>query len=161
VALAALRPGHPALLAIAVALPFATGVVLRLAFAMRRAHDAAQAAALAWDRMLAQKVSERARRDEIVDRAQQALRRAEHVLAASRERLRALEREAIDADRAAAEQARAEASRLDRLGESIAAALELDRYAFLRLAAEAAGEALATPIRRLDPATAREPRSFR
>ena len=69
-----------------------------------------------------------------------------------------LERRAIEAERHATLAARADARRMERLSEGLAGALELDRYLFVRLAAERSHGALARPVRagRLEPAVATE-----
>jgi hypothetical protein len=146
------RVAHVALLAV---VPFAGALLLRAAARLQTARDAALAAALAWDRALAVDVSERARRIEIVDQARGEVERLEAERADGRHRVRALEQRAVSADRAAAERARLEAHRLERLAESLAGALELDRYAFQRLATEATHDALVRPVRRLERSSER------
>jgi hypothetical protein len=156
VAAAATTPGPLALLALLVVVPFAGAVLLRGATALDAARAAALDAALAWDRALARDVAERARRTEIVDEARAALAQAELERAEARQHLHQLERRAVDAEHAASARTRADERRLDRLAESFAAALELDRYAFVRLASDAAHEALMRPMLRLEPAVAPE-----
>ncbi len=146
------RLAHVALLAI---VPFAGALLLRAAARLQVARDAALQAALAWDRALAQEVSARARRLEIVEQARAEVDRLEAERAESRRRLRALEQRAVTAERAASERTRREARRLERLAESLAGALELDRYAFLRLATEAAHDALVRPVRRIERSSER------
>ena len=146
------RIAHVALLAV---VPFAGALLLRAAARLQTARDAALEAALAWDRALAVDVSERARRMEIVEQARAEVARLEAERADSRHRVRALEQRAVSADRAASERTRLEAHRLERLAESLAGALELDRYAFLRLATEATHDALARPVRRLERSSER------
>jgi hypothetical protein len=146
------RVAHVALLAV---VPFAGALLLRAAARLQTVRDAALEAALAWDRALAVDVSERARRMEIVEQARAEVARLEAERAEPRHRVRALEQRAVSADRAAAERTRLEAHRLERLAESLAGALELDRYAFLRLATEATHDALARPVSRLERSSER------
>jgi hypothetical protein len=143
---------HMVLLA---AVPFGAALVLDHAAGLQRSRDCAIAAALAWDRERAREWAERARRVEVVDRAQDELRRSAVDLEEARGRLRALERRAVDAGKSAERLAATEALRLDRIGESLAGALELDRYAFVKLAAGQAHDALVRPVRaapRFEPA---------
>jgi hypothetical protein len=145
---------HVVLLA---AVPFGAALVLDLAARLAKARGCALDAALAWDRERAREFAERARRVEVVERAEAELARATEDLEAARRRLAGLERRAVDATRAAERRAAAEARRLERLVESLAGALELDRYAFVRLAADRAHEVLVRPVRsapRREPAVA-------
>jgi hypothetical protein len=135
--------------------PFAGALLLRAAARLEVARDAAIDAALAWDRTLARDVSERARRVEIVEQARAEVERLEAERADARHRVRALEQRAVSAERASSERAQLEAHRLERLAESLAGALELDRYAFLRLATEATHDALVRPVRRLERSSER------
>ncbi|WP_242342542.1 hypothetical protein [Anaeromyxobacter terrae] len=146
------RLAHVALLAI---VPFAGALLVRVATRLQASRDAALDAALAWDRALARDVSERARRIEIVDQARAEVERVEADRAEARRRIRALEQSAVNAERAASERSRLEARRLERLAESLAGALELDRYVFLRLASEATHDALVRPVRRLERSSER------
>jgi hypothetical protein len=146
------RLAHVALLAV---VPFAGALLLRAAARLQVARDAAIEAALAWDRALARDVSERARRVEIVEQARAEVERLEVERADSRHRVRALEQRAVSAERAASERSHLEAHRLERLAEALAGALELDRYAFLRLATEATHDALVRPVRRLERSSER------
>ncbi|WP_242370739.1 hypothetical protein [Anaeromyxobacter sp. SG26] len=146
------RLAHVALLAI---VPFAGALLVRVAARLQATRDAALDAALAWDRALARDVSERARRVEIVEQARADLERIESDRADARRRIRALEQSAVNAERASSERSRLEARRLERLAESLAGALELDRYAFLRLATGATHDALVRPVRRLERSSER------
>lgn len=151
-AIAPTRLAHAALLAI---VPFAGALLLRAAARLEAARDAALEAALAWDRALAREVSERARRVEIVDQARAEAARLEAERGDARRRVRLLEQRAVAAERTASERGKLEARRLERLAESLAGALELDRYAFLRLATEATHDALVRPVRRLERSSER------
>ncbi|ABS27157.1 conserved hypothetical protein [Anaeromyxobacter sp. Fw109-5] len=146
------RLAHVALLAL---VPFAGALLLRAAARLQTKRDAALEAALAWDRVLARDVSERARRGEIVDQARAEVERLETERAEARRRVRLLEQRAVSAERASAERGKLESRRLDRLAESLAGALELDRYAFLRLTTEATHDALVRPVRRLERSSER------
>jgi hypothetical protein len=156
VAAAATAPGGWAQRVLLFVVPFAAAVLLRVAARLSAARDTALAAALAWDRNLARDVAERARRSEVVDQMRAEVERCETERDEAQRRLRALEKRAVAADRLAAERARDQARRLDRLSESFAAALELDRYVFVRLASGAAHEALVRPRLRIEPARATE-----
>jgi hypothetical protein len=110
------------------------------------------AAALEWDRSRAREAGERARRAEAVASAEALLAAALRDHALAEQRLRALERwaaeEAREVELAASESAR----RVEQVAEALAAALELDRYAFIRRAAvRARDEAAIRPIRSRPP----------
>lgn len=149
------RWAHAVLL---VAVPFAAALLARWASSLARRRAGALDAALAWDRDRAREALERGRRVEAVAIAETELRSLEAERAAARRRASRLQRRAIAADRHAVLSARASARRLDRLSEGIAGALELDRYLFIRLAAERDATVLTAPVRapRLEPAVATE-----
>ena len=153
IAAAAAAPGELGAHALLAAVPFAGALLLRLAARLAAARALASAAALTWDRALAAELAERARRTELVETTRAELSALEAERAEVRRRLCALERRAVEADRFATARATFEARRLEKLAESLAGALELDRYVFLRLASDAADEALVRPARRrLEPA---------
>ncbi len=134
----ALSATHPALLTAPVLLLTAPlGAVFLARQAGRLAAVRAQAlvAALEWDRGQAGRAAERARRGESITRAEAALAGAAQALEAAEARLQALEQRSADEAREAALLAARAAVLGERLAESLAAALELDRYAFLRRAA--------------------------
>lgn len=134
VALAAARPGQLATPLLLVVVPLGAVFLVRQSEALAASRVEALAAALEWDRTQARNAGERARRGEGISRSETMLAAVvrEHALAEAR--LRALEqRTAEDARVAAALAVRAERG-TERLAESLAAALELDRYAFLRRA---------------------------
>jgi hypothetical protein len=146
VALAAVRPGQLVTPLLLVVVPLGAVFLVRQSRALAAGRAEALAAALEWDRSQARNAGERARRGEGIARAEAMLAAAVRELALAEERLRALEeRTAEDARTAAALAVRAE-RRTERLAESLAAALELDRYAFLRRAA-AIGLSPATGVR--------------
>ena len=122
------------------AVPFGAALLLDLAARLAQTRRCALDGALAWDCERAREYAERARRVEVVERAQAELASSGDDSKAARRRLRALERRAVDAARADERRAAAEARRLERLAESLAGALELDRYAYVRLAADRAHE---------------------
>ena len=138
-------------LVLAAALPFAGAALWRGASALEARRGVALGAALAWDRERAHEELARGRRVEACARAD-----AEALLAVARrdaaaERLRALQGVALAAARIAELTARAAAERLDRLAEGLAAALEQDRYAFLRTAGERALPAPRPALARVEP----------
>jgi hypothetical protein len=149
------RWAHAVLL---VAIPFTGAILARWSSSLARRHAGALDAALAWDRERAREALERGRRVEALASAEEELRAVEGERAAARRRVGRLQRRAIEAERHALLASRADARRLDRLAEGLAGALELDRYLFVRLAAERDHAALARPVRasRLEPAVATE-----
>jgi hypothetical protein len=144
--------------ALLVAVPFAAALLARWSSALARRHACAVDAALAWDRERAREALERGRRVEALQTAQAELHAVEAERVAARRRVARLQRRAIEAERHAVLATRADARRLDRLSEGVAGALELDRYLFVRLAAERDHAALARPVRsgRLEPAVVAE-----
>lgn len=135
---AAAAPEHWAQLALLSAVPFAAAALVRAGSGLARARDAAAAEALAWDRARAREALERGRREEVCLRAAEDLREAEAERDLARRRAARLHRAALARARAAELAAHAEAERLDCLAEGLACALELDRYLFVRFAAERA-----------------------
>jgi hypothetical protein len=141
VALSATRPGLLAGPLLLVTVPLGAVFLARQARRLAARRAEAMAAALDWDRVQARDAGDRARRGESISRIEEALAAAARDLDAAERRLRTLEqRSADDAREAEALAARASLSG-DRLAESLAAALELDRYAFLRRAAAVARSA--------------------
>jgi hypothetical protein len=132
-------------LVLAATLPFAGAALWRGAGALEARRAGALGAVLAWDRERAREELERGRRVEACARADADARAAEGRREKAAARLRALQREAIAEARIAEASARAAATRLDRLAEGLAAALEQDRYAFLRTAGEHARPAPERP----------------
>jgi hypothetical protein len=152
------RAGEQVLL---LAVPLAAVLMVRHARRLEAERAVGVAAALAWDRARAAEAVVRAQRAEALARAEEMVRAIEAERVALRRRLRALESRASTAARAAEEAARRDTRRLDRLAEGLAAALELDRYAYLRRAAARAHSQLApapTPNRpqRLEPTVGSE-----
>jgi len=149
VAAAASARDRGAQLALLAAVPFGAAALVRAASDLGARRAAAAALGLAWDRERAREAVERGRREEVWLRAAEALRAAEEERAEARRRLARLHRDALAAERAADLAARAEAERLERQCESLACALELDRYLYVRFAAERAGADLDRPRTRV------------
>jgi hypothetical protein len=149
VAAAATAPGAWAQLALLAAVPFGAAALTRASVALDARRDAAAALALAWDRERAREVVERGRREELWLRAAEELRATQAARTEARRRVARLHRDAIAAARAADLSARAEAERLERISEGLACALELDRYLYVRFAAERAGAAVDRPRTRV------------
>jgi hypothetical protein len=158
VAAAMAAPPRWADLVLLAVVPFAGALLWRAAADLGARRDVAADAALAWARERAREAIERGRRDEVLARAAADLAGVEAERAAARRRLQQLHRLAVGAERTAELEARAIATRLDRLSEGLAGALELDRYLYLRLAAERAHVPYERPARaaRLEPAVATE-----
>jgi hypothetical protein len=138
------RLGEPVLL---VAVPLAAVLLLRQAAALAAVRAVAEAAALEWDRARTGEARLRAGQAEAVALAEEGLRRVEAERTEVRRRLRAIERRALESDRVAAAAAAEGARRLDRLAEALAAALELDRYAYLKVSAARSHGVLSRPAR--------------
>jgi hypothetical protein len=129
------------------AIPFATALLLRAAAALAAVRAVSLEAALAWDRARVREAAERAQRTDALALARADVARLEAERGRAARRLRALQARAIAADRTAAEEADARARSLDRLSDALASALELDRYAFVRLASAGSRETLVRPAR--------------
>jgi hypothetical protein len=149
IAAAATAPDPVSGLVLAATLPFAGAALWRGGGALAARRAAAAQAALEWDRARAREEVERGRRAEACARAEAEARAAEARRAEAEARVRSLHADVAAAARIAEEAARAAAERLDRVAEALAAALEEDRYLYLR----AAGERTWVPRRR--PALAR------
>jgi hypothetical protein len=143
----------PSLMVLLLAVPLAA--VLALRGSRRSAEERATdlAAALAWDRERARALSERARRLEEITWAEDEVRTLEARQEAARGRLRALHARAREAARLAAEAERDRSEDLARLARSLVAALELDRYEFVRQASARGAHDLLAPRRRKGPET--------
>lgn len=154
---AAAAPERWAHVILLVTVPFAGALLWRWASHLSRIRAAALDAALAWDRERAREAGDRGRHVSLVASAEAELAAIEAERLVARRRLRALHRRAVDAERHAGVAARADARRLDRLCEGLAAALELDRYLYVRLAAERTLGVVERPARagRLEPAAER------
>lgn len=135
-AVATLLPAEWKGLLIGVAVPFAAAVSFEIGQRFARERENALASQLAWDRERAVEATTCARRMEALSRAHAELRALEAEREVVRRRRAVLERRALAAEQVANEMEKDGALRLVRLTEALAAALELDRYAFLRLNAE-------------------------
>jgi uncharacterized membrane protein (DUF485 family) len=138
----ALIPGRWPIVVLLVAVALSAAFLFRLANQLQTARAGAVQAALAWDRERFTELSERARRVQVLEWATDELRQLEAERLAARRRLRAFQRRAIESERHAAEAHVAEARQLERLADSLVAALELDRYLFIRLASQTENGAL-------------------
>jgi hypothetical protein len=162
-AVAALRPRDapplpaPALVLLLLAVPLSAVLALRGSRRDAEGRAADLAAALAWDRERARTLAERARRLEELTWAEDEVRALEARREAARARLRALHARAVEAARLAADCERRGVEELSRLARSLVAALELDRYEFVRQASARGAHELLAPRRRKAPETAPAP----
>ncbi len=144
---AASMPGASlVLLLLAVALAAVLAVRAARPDAARR--EAELAAALAWDRERARALGERARRMVEVSSADDEVRVLERRREAARRRLRVVNARAAAAARLEAEAAQREQADRARAAQSVVAALELDRYEFVRQASARGALELLAPRRR-------------
>jgi hypothetical protein len=135
-----------------VSVPLAAALALRAAKGDVELRDADLAAALAWDRERARALSERVRRLEELAWAEDDANALERQRDAARRRLREINARAIAAARIAEEAERRERTAVARVAQSLVAALELDRYEFVRQAsARGAQELLAARRRPPEP----------
>jgi hypothetical protein len=142
--MAGMRPGaaHPVdlvyarctLFLIALAIPFTTAWMLRLARALEAARADALARARAWDGEHYRAYSDLSRRAAALAEEEHRLARLEADRAAAARRIRVLQQRSIDAQRLAADAADEEEAELARLAQGIVASLELDRYEYMRQA---------------------------
>jgi hypothetical protein len=151
VAAAGAAPAPAAERLLVVCVPLAAVLLVRAAAGLGAARDAASAEALEWDRGRTRELAARGRRAEAIETAERVVARLEAERDALARSLRALERRAALALHADEEEKALEARRVERLGESLAAALELDRYLFVRLSA-AQGTLATRPVRSERPA---------
>jgi hypothetical protein len=139
-AMAALAPAGgapPARMAYAlllVAVPLGAALVLRAARREADARAAGLDAALAWDRSRAAALSDRARRLEELSWSEGAQRELEGQRELTRANLRRISARAVAAARIEVEAERQEREALARVSHGLVAALELDRYEFVRQA---------------------------
>jgi hypothetical protein len=159
VAAAATAPERWGQTILLVTVPFAGALLWRWSSHLSRIRHAALDAALAWDRDRTREAADRGRYVGLIVAAQAELASIDEERVVARRRLRRLHRRAVDAERQASAAARADARRMDRLCEGLAAALELDRYLYVRLSSERThAPAVERPVRagRLEPAVASE-----
>jgi hypothetical protein len=116
------------------ALPVATGILLSGARTEAEKRDLELAAALQWDRERARALAERERRLEELSWAEDEERAIERERDAARRRIREIGARAMTATRLAVEAERKERAALARLAHSLVAALEIDRYEYVRQA---------------------------
>ncbi len=152
-ALAALRPGPSgspswAYVLLLLALPVGSALLLRFARADADARAAEAPAALAWDRERARALADRARRLLELEWAAGEEHELERRREAARRRLREIDARAVEAARLEAEAAERERAELSRLAQGLVAALDLDRYAFIRQASARGAAELIAPRRR-------------
>ncbi len=122
----------------ALLVPFAVAWLVRLAASLRAERLALLAKARAWDDDYLTVLAERSRREELVQRAAQERDRLRAERDAARERLARLRRRAEQGDIATA----VDPAELLRVASSLHAALELDRFAFVREASRKGARAL-------------------
>ncbi|MGC3996806.1 MAG: hypothetical protein QM767_04440 [Anaeromyxobacter sp.] len=128
--------------------PVGASLLVHAATGDRERRHAALAAALAWDRQRAGALAERARRLEELEWAEEERRDLELDRELTRRRLRDVAARALVVARRAAEAGRREQASLARLAQSLLAALELDRYEFIRQASARGLLELLGPSRR-------------
>jgi hypothetical protein len=141
----------PTLVLLLVALPLATALVIRAARREEARREGELAEALAWDRERARALAERARRLEEVAFAEAEERELERLRETARRRLREVSARALSAARLATQAARRERLLLHRVAQSLVAALELDRFEFVRQASARGAVDLVQPRRRKAP----------
>ncbi len=145
-------PSSPSGVAVALlllAVPVGAALVVRAAARLEAARDEELSRALAWDRERALSLAERARRLEELRWAEDEEADLERQREAARKRLRELSARAKALARLATDAAEKERAGLARLAQGIVAALELDRYAYVRCAS--ARGAPPVPARRRTP----------
>jgi hypothetical protein len=142
----------PALVLLLLAVPVAAALVMRAARRDDKVRAAELEAALAWDRERARALGERTRRVEELACAEDEVCALEDRREALRRRLREVNARAVQAARLAVDAERREREDLARLGQSLVAALELDRYEFLRQASARGAHQLLSAHRRAPPA---------
>ncbi|GEJ58545.1 hypothetical protein [Anaeromyxobacter diazotrophicus] len=143
--IAGMRPGasHPVnleyarvtLFLVALAIPLTTAWLMQLAKRMGEERGEALARARAWDHEHYRSFAELSRRAAALGEEERRLMRLEAERLLAVRRLRALQQRSISAERVAADAADEEEQELARLGQAIAASLELDRYEYVRQSA--------------------------
>lgn len=133
------------------AVPVGAALLLGVMRRWDEARAAEQAAALAWDRERARALAERARRLEELEWAAEERLALERQREAARKRLRELHARAIAVGRLAAEEVERDRAALARLAQALVAALELDRYQFVRQATARGALELVSARRRRPP----------
>jgi hypothetical protein len=123
-----------ALFLAALAIPFTAAWLLALSRRLDAIRDAALAHARAWDAEHYRVLADLSRRARIVADEERRLARFESERAAAATRLRSLHERGATAERLAADAVEADEEQLARAARAIVAALELDRYEYLRQA---------------------------
>lgn len=124
-----------ALILAVLAIPFTIAWTLRLAYALDAVRDQALAGARAWEAQHYRALADLARRTAALREEERRVAQLESERAVAVQRLRALQHRARTAERLAADAAEEDEADLARIAQSIAAALERDRYEYLRRAA--------------------------
>jgi hypothetical protein len=119
---------------IALAIPLTTAWLLQLAQRLNGERGEVLATARAWDHEHYRSFAELSRRAAALSEEERRLARLESERVAAARRLRALQQRVITAERMAADAADEDEQDLLRLGQAIAASIELDRYEYLRQA---------------------------
>jgi hypothetical protein len=142
---------HVSLALLLLAVPVGAALLLAASGRSEDGRAAEEAAALAWDRERARALAERARRLEEIEWAEEEQQGLERQREAARRRLRELSARAVAVARLAAEDAERERAALARLAQGLVAALELDRYEFVRQATARGALELLAARRRKPP----------
>jgi hypothetical protein len=124
-----------ALVLAVLAIPFTIAWMLRLARELDAVRDQALASARAWEAQHYRALADLARRAAALREEERRAAQLEAERALAVQRLRMLQHRAQAAERLAADAAEEDEADLARIAQSIAAALERDRYAYLRQAA--------------------------
>jgi hypothetical protein len=148
---ALVAPPGAALALLLLAVPVGAALVARAAARLGTARDEELARALAWDRERALSLAERARRLEELRWAEDEQLELERQRDAARRRLRELSARAAALAHLLATAAEQERAGLARLAQGVVAALELDRYAWVRCAAARGGPELPARRRPAEP----------
>lgn len=120
---------------IALAIPLTTAWLMQLAKQMNAERAEALRLARAWDQEHFRSFAELSRRAAALAEEERRLARLEADRLAAVRRLRALQQRGMTAERLAADAADQEEQELARLGQAMAASIELDRYEYVRQAA--------------------------
>ncbi len=149
------RAARLAFFLLALIVPLAVACLLLLAQLLENEREQALRAARAWDVERFRTLTERVRREELLERAERERVHLELERQAAQARLRTLNHRSVEARRAAQEVAEARRVDLRNLAASLVAALETDRYEFIRQANARGNPALLE----VEPPPAPDPRS--
>ncbi|BDG09960.1 hypothetical protein AMPC_30730 [Anaeromyxobacter paludicola] len=128
------RTARFAFFLLALIVPLAVACLIQVAERLTAQREALLVAARAWDVERFRTLTERVRREELLERAERERVHLELERQAAQARLRTLHRRSVEARRGAAELAESRHVDLRNLAASLAAALETDRYEFVRQA---------------------------